>query len=397
MDHAKRYIGLDVHKRQVVAAGVDKQQNELLRPVKIKIKNFPTWAQDNLNATDSVALEATINSWKIHDDLQDIVAEVLVANSYKIKLISSSATKTDRHDALVLAKLLAANLLPAVWVPPKPVRELRELTRYRSKLVGERNKLKSQLHNMLHKKNLALPVGGPFTEKNELWWGALPLNEIEKMQIGHHWQSIHQLDKQISETEALIVQQSTNDFWSEMMTFIMQISGIGIYTGMTILAAIGDIERFPTPSQLVGYAGLGARVRASGDWLQTGKISKQGRRELRTALVNSAWVAVRFSDHWRHQFEKLAVRMGKKKAITAIARKLLVVIWHVLTKKEADKQADVQAVARSFFRWASEHSLARSKGVPRHEFVRARLKTLGLLAEVKPFQANGRLHNLAIG
>jgi transposase len=397
MDHTKRYIGLDIHKRQVVAAGVDQQQNELLKPVKIKIKNFPTWAQENLSVNDSVALEATINSWKIHDDLQDIVAEVLVANSYKIKLISSSATKTDRHDALVLAKLLAANLLPTVWVPPERVRELRELTRYRSKLVGERNKLKSQLHNILHKKNLALPVGGPFTEKNELWWGDLPLNEVEKMQIGHHWQSIHQFDKQVSETEALIVQQSASDYWSEMMTFIMQIPGIGVYTGMTILAAIGDIERFPTPSQLVGYAGVGARVRASGDWLQTGKISKQGRRELRTALVNSAWVAVRFSNHWRHQFEKPAVRIGKKKAITAIARKLLVVIWHVLTKKEADKQADVQAVARSFFRWASEHGLARSQGIHRHEFVRARLKILGLLEEVKPFQANGRLHDLAIG
>ena len=397
MENTKRYIGLDVHKRQVVAAGVDQQQNELLKPVKIKIKNFPSWAQDNLNQTDSVALEATINSWKIHDDLHDIVAEVLVANSYKIKLISSSAAKTDRHDALVLAKLLAANLLPVVWVPPVPVRELRDLTRYRSKLVGERNKLKSRLHNMLHKQNLALPVGGPFTEKNELWWRDLSLNEIEKIQISHHWHSIHHINKQISETEALIVQQSASDYWSEMMTFIMQIPGIGMYTGMTILAAIGDIERFPAPSQLVGYAGLGARVRSSGDWYQTGKISKQGRRELRTALVNSAWVAVRFSNHWRHQFEKLAVRIGKKKAITAIARKLLVVIWHVLTKKEADKQADVQAVARSFFRWASEHRLARSQRVHRYEFVRERLKTLGLLDEVKPFRANGRLHDLAIG
>ena len=150
---SKRYIGLDVHKRQVVAAGVDQQQNELLKPVKIKIKHFPSWAKDNLHQTDSVALEATVNSWKIHDELQGVVAEVLVANSYKIKLISSSATKTDRHDALVLAKLLAANLLPAVWVPPVPVRELRDLTRYRSKLVCERNKLKTQLHNTLHKHN----------------------------------------------------------------------------------------------------------------------------------------------------------------------------------------------------------------------------------------------------
>jgi len=393
----KRYIGLDVHKRQVVAAGVDQQQNELLKPVQVKIKNFPSWAKANLHQTDSVALEATTNSWKIHDDLQGIVAEVLVANSYKIKLISSSSAKTDKHDALVLAKLLAANLLPTVWVPPVPVRELRDLTRYRSKLVWDRNKMKTQLHNTLHKHNLALPLGGPFTQKNEAWWCDLPLNEIEKMQISHRWQSIHHLNQQIAETETRIAQQSISDYWSEGMTLIMQLPGVGIYTGMTILAAIGDIDRFPTPPQLVGYAGLGARVRSSGDWYQTGKISKQGRRELRTALVNSAWVAVRYSKHWREQFEKLSTRIGKNKAITAIARKLLVVIWHVLTKKEADTKADVQAIARSFLRWATEHRLARSQRIHRHEFVRERLKTLGLLEELKPFRANGRLHDLAIG
>lgn len=125
---------------------------------------------------------------------------------------------------------------------------------------------------------------------------------------------------------------------------------IGLYTGMTtILAAIRDIERFPSPARLVGYAGLGARVHASGDSYQTGKISKQGRRELRTVLVTSAWIAVRFSDHWQRQFDKLAARIGKQKAISAIARKLLVVIWHVLTKKK-------RTIKLMFNRWPGRSS-----------------------------------------
>lgn len=394
---AKRYVGLDIHKRQVVAAAVDHQQNVRLKPVKIKMKNFPSWARANLLPNDSVALEATTNSWEFHDQLQGIVAEVLVANSYKLKLISTSASKTDRHDALVLAKMLAANLLPTVWVPPHHVRELRELTGHRSKLVGERNKLKNQLHQVLHKHNLSSPAGGPFTQARRNWWGELSLNEVEKMKIAQYWQSIDHLNQQIRETESLIVQRSANESWLEMMTLIMQLPGIGLYTGMTILAAIGDIERFPSPAQLVGYAGLGARVHSSGDSCRTGKISKRGRRELRTALVNSAWVAVRFSDHWRQQFDRLATRIGKQKAITATARKLLVVIWHVLTKKEVDHQADVQAVARSFLRWATEHQLARSQRVHRHDFVRDRLASLGVLEEVRPFRANGRIHDLAVG
>jgi hypothetical protein len=217
------------------------------------------------------------------------------------------------------------------------------------------------------------------------------------MTIANHWQTIRHLDQQIKETETILVRRSSDAQWSDMMTFILQLPGIGIYTGLTILAAIGDISRFPSSAQLVGYAGLGARVRASGDSFHTGKISKQGRQELRTAFINSAWIAVRFSAYWQQQFDRLTPRIGKNKAITAIARKLLVAIWHVLQKREIDRHIDVQAVARSYLRWASEHGLARSQRKHRHEFVRQRLGKLGVLDQVTPFKANGRLHDLSVG
>ncbi len=93
-------------------------------------------------------------------------------------------------------------------------------------------------------------------------------------------------------------------------------------------------------------AGLGARVWAYGDAVHTGNISKQGRSELRSALIASAWVAVRYSDHWRQLFAGLSQRIGKQKAITAVARKILVLIWHVLTKHECDRAAQPEAIAR---------------------------------------------------
>jgi len=163
---------------------------------------------------------------------------------------------------------------------------------------------------------------------------------------------------------------------------------------MTILAAIGTISRFPTAKQLVGYAGLGARVHASADRYHTGKISKQGRRELRTALIASAWVAVRWSDYWRQQFHTLRQRIGKHKAIVAIARKLLTTIWYLLTRKQPDRNGDPEAVAPSFMTWASQHGLARSHNIHRLDFVRARLKRLGILHHVQSFRANGRAHIL---
>ena len=98
---------------------------------------------------------------------------------------------------------------------------------------------------------------------------------------------------------------------------------------MTVLSAIGDIERFPTAKKLVGYAGLGARIHASGQTHKSGGITKQGRKELRTVLIEAAWITIRYDRHWQGQFERLAHRIGRHKAIVAIARKLLVVIWIV--------------------------------------------------------------------
>jgi len=158
------------------------------------------------------------------------------------------------------------------------------------------------------------------------------------------------------------------------------------------LAVIGDIRRFASPQQLAGYAGFGARVRASGTSYHPGKITKQGRRELRTAFITCAWSAVRWSVHWAAVFHPLAKRIGKHKAITAIARKLLVTLWHVLTRREADRHADPQAVARALMNWASLHHLARSQGLHRLDFARLHSQRLGILHQVKSFQADGRTH-----
>lgn len=390
----ERYFGVDIHKRHVTVAAVDAHQQLVFSPQKITVDNFEAWSAQHLTSLNHVALEATTNAWTYYDQMQPLVAEVAVANSHQLKLISASAAKTDKHDALVLAKLLAANLLPAVWVPPHHVRDLRNLTRHRSLLIERRSAHKNRLHALLHRHNLALPEGGPFTDANEEWWNALTVSAVESLQLRHDWETIDHLNRQIAEAEAEIAQCSVADEWNEEMIFLMQLPGLGLYTAMTILAAIGDIERFPSAQQLVGYAGLGARVRASGDRQQTGKISKRGRREMRTALIACAWVAVRWSSHWRSIFNPLAKRIGKQKAITAIARKMLVVIWHVLTKRQADRFADPEVVARSFMRWSELHHLAHSQETPRIEFVRTRLDRLDLLRQVASFKANGRVHYL---
>jgi transposase len=161
---------------------------------------------------------------------------------------------------------------------------------------------------------------------------------------------------------------------------------------MTILSAIGQITCFPHADQLVSYSGLAASVHASGQTHRTGAITKQGRRELRTVLVECAWAAVRYSPHWKALFDGLMMRIGKHKAIVAIARKLLVVIWHVLTKRTPDHHADPQAGARSFMKWASEGRLATSLAVSRATFVWSELARIGLHSRLDRFTYCSRIY-----
>ena len=115
--HIERFVGIDIHKRHVVVAAVDKQQKVLLSPNKISNQQFASWVHNHLNPSDQVALEATSNSWAFHDQLEPMVKGVFVANSYKLKLITASSAKTDKHDAMVLAKLLAATCCPQSGYP----------------------------------------------------------------------------------------------------------------------------------------------------------------------------------------------------------------------------------------------------------------------------------------
>lgn len=391
-----RFVGLDVHKRQITVAAVNAQQEEVMRPQAIPLERFFGWAANHLLPGDVVALEASTNAWDIHDRLQAQGAAVQVANSHKVRLIASSPKKTDRHDARILAKLLAANLLPEVWVPPEPVRHLRSLTAHRTRLVQERTALKNQLHSILHRHNLPAPGGAAFCAANANWWQELDVPTTDRLQIRHLWLLIRQISELVAETETELAHLSVSETWIEASTRLMQLPGIGLPSAMTILAAIGEIGRFPTAKQLVGYAGLGARVHASGTTRRTGKISKQGRSELRQVLTECAWMAVRWSPYWKLRYQQLLGTMCKAKAIIAIARKLLVTIWHILTRHSVDRFVDVEAIARSFMNWATQYGLAAWLGLRRIQFVQQQLDRLGVRSQLTQMRYGGRLYPIAL-
>jgi hypothetical protein len=195
--------------------------------------------------------------------------------------------------------------------------------------------------------------------------------------------TLDHLAPQLAAVETELARLSTVDPWAGQVAFLIQLPGIGLIIAMTILSAIGDISRFSSAKKLVGYAGLGARIHSSGQTHRTGGITKQGRRELRAAMVEAAWVAVDTHPYWRERFEPLTARIGKQKAIVAIARKLLVVVWYVLTHQQADHQADPVKVARYFLNWGRKLGAANRQDQPVATFARQQLDRVGLGQELE--------------
>ena len=391
----ERYVGIDLHKHYLVVGGVNAKQEVVLPPRRIELGDWPKWAKAHLTKSDTVVVEATTNAWDFYDQTSPFVQRVLVANAAKIALIAKTRVKTDKIDVMVLARLLAAGLIPEVWVPPMEGREVRSLIAHRRRVVGPRTSLKNRLHSVLHRHHLVLPSGDPFSDIHRGWWDTLPVSPTERLHLKHDLATVAQLDTQVAEIEDELGRLSCVAPWAAPVTYLIQLPGIALITAMTVLSAIGDVTRFPHAKQLVGYSGLGAGVHDSGQTHHTGHITKEGRKELRTVLVEALWRAVECSDYWRVEFERLTRRMPPTKAIVALARKMLVVIWHVLSEQAADTHADADLVAFKFMMWSWKLTNEQRGGMTTRQFVRYQLMHVKLGDQLTHVVRGGARHLIA--
>ncbi len=253
----------------------------------------------------------------------------------------------------------------------------------------QRAQARNRLQSVLHRHQIAPPPGKPFAVKNRAWWSTLTVSPVEQLRVQQDLALQETIDDLITTVEAQLAQLSMADPWVQATPHLIQLPGIGVLTAMTILAAIGAITRFPGAKQLVGYAGLGPSVHASGETRRTGGITKEGRRDLRRVMVEAAWIAVGTHPHWKAVFTHLSQRIGVQKAIVAVARKLLVAVWHVLTKQTVDCHGDPAMITRKFMGWSAQARLARHTGISRGSFVRRHLDTLGIGADLDSVRFGG--------
>lgn len=346
----KRFIGLDVHKHYLIAIAVNPAGEQIGGPWRAQLLKLDEWAKSHLMPQDAVALETTTNAWTVHDDLLPLVHSVTLVHPPHVALIVRAQVKTDNKAALALAQLHAKGLLPAVWVPPQSVREQRATVAQRTKFTRLTTQAKNRLHSALHRYHLPLPTeGSPFAPANRQWWLKLPVSASEGVRLQS---DLATLDFAQQQTAALTTALTGEAAQDPRVPILVQLPGFSVINSLTVLAAIGEIARFPTDKKLVGYAGLGSRVHDSGQLHRTGRITKAGRRDLRAAMVEAAQTAANTHPHWQAELARLEPRLGRNKAIVAIARKLLVAVWHVLTKNQADRYAEPERVARKFMNHA---------------------------------------------
>jgi len=373
-----RYVALDIHKHYCVVAAVDREGRVMHPPERVEHEDLELWLQKHLLKSDQVVIESTTNAWHVYDLLSPLVERVVVANPIRVKQIACARVKTDIRDTLILARLLAANLVPAVWVPPEHVRQLRQLLSQRRQLVETHTQIVNRMHSVAHRHHLKHERGKRFNEKTTGWQKDKALSSLEQFQLSLEMENQAYIEKQIERISKEVRKRCHQKPWAESMTYLMQLPGFGVITAMTVLAAIGEIRRFETARHLASYSGLTPGLEQSGTKNRGKGITKEGRRELRWALVEAAQMAVKSDPLLKQHFQEMQKRMHRNQAIVAIARRLLEMVWHVLTRRQPYRHFSQEKIAYKFLTWAWQMDEEARDGLTRQQFARYYLMRLGI-------------------
>jgi transposase len=327
-----RFIALDVHRRDfcevAIAEGGQVRRAGRVETTPVTLELFA----QSLAADDQVVLEATGNALAIARIIEPHVSRVVLANPKAVKSATQTA-KTDKRDARTLAKLLAAGFLPEVWTPDEQTRVLCRRISRRAQLVRQRTREKYQVHAILIR-NLKQrsPATDLFGAAGRRWLAAQQLPADEREMVEACLRGIDFLDREVAAIDRALAELVLA---SVELRRLLTLPGVNFVTACALLAAIGDVTRFPTARHLVSYLGLDPRVRQSGsEPARHGRISKQGPGEARHVLVEAAWHAARTAGPLRAFHERVASRRGRNIATVAVARKLVVIAWHMLRRGE---------------------------------------------------------------
>jgi len=318
-------VGIDLHKDTMFVVGLDPATGELLeRRISCKCREQIAQFFAALPSPNIVAIESVGFYRWLWDLLEPVVDELVLADATQCRALAGRRIKTDREDALNVAELLAAGRLPTAWAPPSDIAALRDVTRHRHYLSRQHARVLHRVKSIMAQVNRPGPTrlkAAGLLRYLKAQRDKLPAHLVDQLEMAIDELVLleRQLDRIDVRLKAMLRQPRFRAQAARLMTF----PGVRWVLAGTILAEVGDFTRFVHRDGISRYAGLDPRLFSSADTVRTGRIAKCGSRELRWALVQAAWVAVRCDERYRRRWLKIKSRNGGKRAIIAIARRLL--------------------------------------------------------------------------
>jgi transposase len=361
--------GLDVHKKTVVAClrtpgarGRRRSETRTFGTTTVELLRLSDWLVEN--GCTHVAMESTGVYWKPVFNVLEGVCEVLLVNAYHVKILPGR--KTDVGDSEWLAELLECGLLRGSFIPPEPIRALRDLTRYRKTLTQARASESNRIQKLLETANIKLSsvatdvlgasgramlsalvsgkrdperlaemAKGTLRTKRGQLADALSgrFTDHHAFLLGQLLAHVEHLDRAIAECSTRI-EEAMRPF-SRAAIQLQTITGVARRTAETLVAEVGvDMSRFPTPAHLASWTAICPGNNESAGKRKTGRIRK-GNVWLKSALIEAAWAA----SHQRGTYlgalyARISRRRGAKRAVVAVGHAILVAVWHILSKDE---------------------------------------------------------------
>ncbi|MHB8639208.1 MAG: IS110 family RNA-guided transposase [Candidatus Acidiferrales bacterium] len=316
--------GVDLHRRVFTCCVRLENGRQFLSAW--RLEQLPQFVK-KLRATDEVAVEVTGNTRLFHDAVAPHVARVVVVDPHQFRVISQSVKKTDPNDARNLALYLAKGLLPEVRMKDKQHAQVASLTQTRDRLVKLRTALKNKVNNLLSARGIELRTEELSSEKGLTRVLAIEVEELTRFELQIIVGQIRSLNRSIGELEKMIEREGKKLKGHGNLT---SIKGIGPLGASILLSVIGDVRDFPDEGRLASYFGIVPRIHNSNETEHSGRITKRGNKLGRTALVQCALIAKRYSPYLANYYERIRSRRGTGRAIIALARKFLGIIYRTL-------------------------------------------------------------------
>lgn len=327
------YIGCDQHK-QFCQLAVLNESGALIEEKKF-FHNDPQMLRHyfaSLPAGSQMAIEASgFEPW-LADFAQTVGIRVHLSHPLKTRAIAEAKIKTDKVDARTLAKLLQTDFLPQAYLATPEIRRKRYFLRFRLCLNRYRSSLKNRVHSLLHYLGIQPPVVTDlFGIRGRDFLNSLALEEGYREALHGYLALLDMTEVRIHSLQKRLTAYAKE---SPEAQLLQTIPGVGVLLAQVILAEIGTLSRFSAPEKLCSYAGLVPSLHQSGQTLYHGPCPKQGNKFLRWAMVEVAQVAVRKDPLLKAFYDRVKRKKGSQKAIVAAARKMLIIVFHVLSKKE---------------------------------------------------------------